>query len=150
MSTKRTAIFRGSGPLPRANRHPQCDLLERIGRVPGEALQALVLLARPADDLPLAALEPWPVAVAVDEDPAPAQDVGQEERGLLCLLQGDQLDATPTRLLKCTDELGASPMIVAAETDEHVQVTVRLLRAAGDAPEEGRQANVRMLAQRFE
>ena len=36
------------------------------------------------------------------------------------------------------------------ESDEQIQVAIRFIRAAGDTPEQGRQTDVRLLAQRLE
>jgi hypothetical protein len=132
-----------------ARLHSPRDLLEHIRSVPGEALHALVLGARRADDLPRAAPEPRPVAIAVDEDAAVADHVGEEQRRVLSLIRRDELGPTPTRLVKRVDQIGASSMIVPAETYEYVQVTVGLLRASGDASEQDSETDVRLLSQRF-
>jgi hypothetical protein len=51
--------------------------------------------------------------------------------------------------VKRVDQIGASSMIVPAETYEYVQVTVGLLRASGDASEQDGETDVRLLSQRF-
>jgi hypothetical protein len=119
------------------------------GASQARALHALVLGARRADDLPRAAPEPRPVAIAVDEDAAVADHVGEEQRRVLSLIRRDELGPTPTRLVKRVDQIGASSMIVPAETYEYVQVTVGLLRASGDASEQDGETDVRLLSQRF-
>lgn len=125
------------------------DLCESHRRPPRVTLQPLALLDRATLDLPRSPLQTGPVALAIDEHPAVPQDVREQKRGFASLLERHELNTPSARGLEPIDQLRTRTVVVAAKTNEHVEVAPRSLATASDTAEQDREPHVRLRSERL-